>query len=229
MYKIGYHKNLRTVHIPMSLIIPPLTLLERYFPVIMPFTVGQLSLFRYHGTIEQNELFLSQSPGMKNCDDMLRSSLPDNEGQKRQKALLRECRVFASYLTKRKPGGYICEKYCRGNAIFGMDDPGKFVKFDRLLVNFGKLNVFFTRIADAYSRIFYPKSLIRKKLTLLLAILESYGPTYQHLDSIKSAGKAMVGIKLGLNGILYFIILVLSFVVWMPVKIILGTNKLSDG
>lgn len=64
--------NFRTVHIPLALLIPILSTLETLFSSFLPVTVGQLSSFRYDGTIERNRLFEERLPGLKTVDEMLK-------------------------------------------------------------------------------------------------------------------------------------------------------------
>jgi NADH dehydrogenase len=66
-----YHTEPRTVHIPLALLIPLLTLLERLLYPLMPVTVGQLSSFRYNGTIEKNRLFEERVSHLKTIDEIL--------------------------------------------------------------------------------------------------------------------------------------------------------------
>jgi len=70
--QIFYNKKSRTVHIPLGLLIPILSFLEKIFYSYMPINIGQLSSFRYDGTIEENRIFHKHLSQMKNIDTMLR-------------------------------------------------------------------------------------------------------------------------------------------------------------
>jgi hypothetical protein len=48
-----------------------LAILERVAYSALPLTVGQLSSFRYDGTIETNHLFQEKLAGLKTVDQML--------------------------------------------------------------------------------------------------------------------------------------------------------------
>ncbi|MCZ6491587.1 MAG: NAD-dependent epimerase/dehydratase family protein [Acidobacteria bacterium] len=71
---LRHHKDPRTVHIPLTLLIPVLTLLEKLFYSFLPITVGQLTSFRYDCTIEKNSLFEERLPRLKSIDAMLDSA-----------------------------------------------------------------------------------------------------------------------------------------------------------
>jgi NADH dehydrogenase len=71
IYVLRHHTHPRTVHIPLAFLIPLLTLLETLLYSLMPVTVGQLSSFRYNGTIEKNRLFEERVSHLKTIDEML--------------------------------------------------------------------------------------------------------------------------------------------------------------
>ncbi len=75
IHLLRYHTHPRTLHIPLALLLSMLGLLEKLFFPLMPFTVGQLSSFRYNGTIEKNRLFEERFSHLKTIDEMLALSL----------------------------------------------------------------------------------------------------------------------------------------------------------
>ncbi|MFX0194697.1 MAG: NAD-dependent epimerase/dehydratase family protein [Candidatus Hodarchaeota archaeon] len=72
IHQIYYKKDPRIIHLPLRLLIFILSVIEKRFYSVLPFTVGQLSSFLCDGTIEENILFLRFLPQMKNVDEMLR-------------------------------------------------------------------------------------------------------------------------------------------------------------
>ena len=63
---------------------------------------------------------------------------------------------------------------------------------DGFLVKVAGIGPWSTKIIDAYTRVFRPFSTVRKKLILLLAILESCAPTHAYLDSVDSGSIPLV-------------------------------------
>ncbi len=61
----------RVAHLPLGLVIPVLTVLEKLIYAALPITVGQLSSFRYDGTIETNSLFEERAAQLKTIDQMI--------------------------------------------------------------------------------------------------------------------------------------------------------------
>lgn len=83
-----------------------------------------------------------------------------------------ECEVFCRYLIGEAPTAYVVEKYEAGvkSEVFRQAKP---TTFDLKLLQFAAKRPLLTGLADAYSRFFRPNSILRRKLVLLLAILES--------------------------------------------------------
>lgn len=61
----------RAVHLPLGLVIPGLTVLEKLAYSALPITVGQLASFRCDGTIQTNSLFEERAAQLKTIDQML--------------------------------------------------------------------------------------------------------------------------------------------------------------
>jgi len=92
-----------------------------------------------------------------------------NEDQFR---LQQECRTFTRYLMHREPDSYVLRKYLECHAAV-FQDASIVVPIDNALLRFARKGRFWTRIADAYARIFRPRGTLRRKLILIFAILEN--------------------------------------------------------
>ncbi|MBI4589083.1 MAG: NAD-dependent epimerase/dehydratase family protein [Candidatus Rokubacteria bacterium] len=71
-HRLYHGKEPRVVHLPLAPLIRLLAILEKPLYSHLPITAGQLSAFRYDGTIRANSLFDRHAPRMKPVDDMLR-------------------------------------------------------------------------------------------------------------------------------------------------------------
>ena len=69
------HANARTLHIPMPLLLPALTLLEILAYRMLPITVGQLATFRFDGSARPNPLWSERKPHLQSLDKMLAAAL----------------------------------------------------------------------------------------------------------------------------------------------------------
>lgn len=94
----------------------------------------------------------------------------------------RECRAYSRYLAGHAPGEYLVSKYRdfheRASAAAGLEaDP-----FDRFLAEFSARGPFRARLADTYASRFRPQAALRKKLALMLALLECSRDSFDALD-----------------------------------------------
>ncbi len=93
-----------------------------------------------------------------------------------------ECRVFCRYLTGQLPDPYISRKYAEAFSPRQPLSRDLQSEFDALLVRLAVIHPLFTRTVDIFSRIFYTDSTLRKRLVLLLALLEIQSSTAVELD-----------------------------------------------
>ncbi|HEV8523374.1 MAG TPA: hypothetical protein VGQ71_02655 [Terriglobales bacterium] len=94
--------------------------------------------------------------------------------------------------------------------------------FDRFLVRFAIANPTLTRVADSYARLLAPTSTFRKKLVLLLAILESSASSQRFLEHVDGGGKLWLGVAALANGGIFAVSLLLGAVVLFPAQLALG-------
>lgn len=104
-----------------------------------------------------------------------RSSGPENR-------LSTECSVYTRYLANQEPDAYIQKKYAEAF------EPGRPLaiqsgyRFEVLIEKISIKNPILTRAIDGYCKVLYRKSIVRKKLVLLLAILETQAMSVQKID-----------------------------------------------
>ena len=136
--------------------------------------------------------------------------------------LNRECQTFSRYLTQQAPSDYLVSQYRQFHAT---DRAAAFEAdpFDRFLVAFACRHRWFTRVADTYASRFRKQAALRAKLVLMLALLESAPPSCDYVDRVESGGRA-VFIRLGLQGVVYIITLVVSAVILLPAQVILSRS-----
>ena len=134
---------------------------------------------------------------------------------KNKEALLhRECQVFFHYLCDLTMDPYIVAKYCEAHRKVPDYTPSP--GFDQLLVHFAAMRSSFTRMADSYSRFFAPRSTLRKKLILLVAILESSASGPVFLDVVDTENKLLLTGRLLLQGMRFVATLVLGTALLFP-------------
>jgi hypothetical protein len=93
----------------------------------------------------------------------------------------RECRIWSRYLAGAKVSPEIVDWYRRSLPSAAVD-PGDERPIDRILLAAARVGGPFTRTADGYARLVRPTGPLRRRLTLLLAILENAPETHQGLN-----------------------------------------------
>jgi hypothetical protein len=152
-----------------------------------------------------------------------------HEARTAEDRLLEECRTFCRYLINQTPNHYVLQKYRDGHRAGGLRRDFTPNRFDQTLVRIAAINTFATRIVDTYTRAFFKTALIRKKLVLLLAILESCAPTHSGLDAAESCTRPMLFMSLLQKLLMFSMVLFFSAIVLAPLRLALGkTPKGSD-
>ena len=93
-----------------------------------------------------------------------------------------ECRVFTRYLIGKLPDQYISAKYATAFLPGKPLSEGLQSSFDVLLIRLAVIHPLLTHAVDAFSRFFYTDSTLRKRLIMLLALLESQASTAVEFD-----------------------------------------------
>jgi hypothetical protein len=133
--------------------------------------------------------------------------------------LARECRIFTRHLIGADPGEYVTTRYTDAHRVrpgFTAESP-----FDRFLCAFARGSPLMTRLADAWSAVFAPTAVLRRKLVLLLAMLESSAPHYRRLEAVPSV-RALAFLSLSGRGLLAVLTLLVSLLVFVPARLLLG-------
>jgi hypothetical protein len=190
--------------------------LEKYFFSFLPFTAGQLASFTNDGIAEKNPYIEKRRLKMRAIDEMLEFSIPSSYVVERlSNDIEKECRLFTNYLINHEPDNYIQKKYQKG--LRAIENNKGVAIFDSLLLKVALKGLFLTKLVDVYTSIFYRKALIRKKMLLLLAILECRTSTYIQIDSANESSFYLLYLKLGYKAFVFLLWLVLSIIVFGPI------------
>lgn len=213
----SYKKKFRIIHLPVGPIKKALLFLEKKYLAYLPFTAGQLASFTNNGITDRNICSDLTGLKLKNVHEMIRlSASQDRQAGETSENLERECRVFTNYLINIDPDKYVTGNYIRGHKICRIDGETDF--FNTLLVRAANRNSFLLKLADAYTSIFYKSSVLRKKLLLLLAIMECCPSTYHHIDTVNERSVISLYVRMGQKAFLFLVNLLASIVVFLPFK-----------
>lgn len=137
---------------------------------------------------------------------------------------IREARTFARYLGAPAFPEEIAQRYEMAIAQWRLAPPDR---FDAWLTHFAAAGPALTSLADAYARLARPYGDVRRRLTLMLALLETHGATHAAYDRSRSssaltAWSALVGV-----GAWWALRSVLAVLVCAPAHLLLGAKAAS--
>jgi hypothetical protein len=144
--------------------------------------------------------------------------------------LERECRVFGRYLLSQDMNPYILKKYVQAHGILSWKGAPGF--FDPLLVKIATWHPLATKICDAYARFFSPRGVLRKKLVLLLSLLELTPPYFQRIDAADGGSRLRLFAVIVWKGATMVFSLLLSVFILLPLQLlskIIGGKRFTEG
>ncbi len=194
----------------------------------LPINAGQLSAFGNDGTIAGNDLIRQNSPRMKKIQEMIELSLAGQKEALLARQLDQEARVYTKYLIHQEPDAYVLEKYCLAHQKSPELCQGTTSPFDARLVGFSAKSPTWARLADSYTAIFLRNALVRKKIILLMAILESSAPFYQAFEAPESKNPFLIFGLLGLRGSGFAISLLIASLIFLPMRFILPGHPKNE-
>jgi len=133
------------------------------------------------------------------------------------KQLERECRSFSQYLIGRPPNDYLLGKYVECHQAGRIPEPEG--AFDGFLTRVAARGPFLARTADTYASRFFRYGSLRKKLVLVLALLECSPGSFETLDEAEPGGVAGTIVRLAWRTFAYLAMMALSIALFLPVRL----------
>lgn len=140
-----------------------------------------------------------------------------------QSLLGRECVVFCQYLTGTKPNEYVIRKYEAAHRVGSVGGAGGHDPFDILLLKLARINPLATRVVDTYAALSFESCLLRRKLVLLLAILESCAPSHSYLDAVDKG--PFLFLKIAQGVLSWFFVLLIAGIFLLPLRIVVSVIR----
>jgi len=128
-----------------------------------------------------------------------------------------ECQSYARYLAGCAPTPYVIAKYLDFHQKMGNDPTGD--RFERLLVSVSARGPLWARLADSYCSIWRKNSLLRKKLVVVLALLECAPPGFEMLDRCPPGGPFGTVFQLGWGACGYACSLFAGTALFLPMRL----------
>jgi hypothetical protein len=207
-------RDARVLRVPLGLLRPPLRLAEAAgLGRLLPVSAGQLSSFEWDGVATDNRVQTMLRGGLLDLGLMLGAGT----GHAAPDALDAECRVFTDHLLGCEPGAYVTAKYRAAHAA--VPALSEYGRSDEALIAFARRGPIRAKLADAYAAVFAPRSALRKKLVMLLAILETSQSTYRQVDAAIGGSKAAALLRLVVRGVGALAALALGALVLLPRRV----------
>jgi hypothetical protein len=140
----------------------------------------------------------------------------------------RECRVFCEYLLGEEPDAYVAAKYRAANLARKLCGPAAEIGFEAFLLRLARRGGLFTGMVDTFTGVFGRCSVFRKKMTMLVAILESCGSLHDRIGSAVSGSKTALFLRLTLHGLGFAVSLLLSAAILFPCRVYYGMSAVRS-
>lgn len=137
--------------------------------------------------------------------------------------LERECRAFTRLLTGQPPTAYVIRKYL--DAHHGRPELDAATGFERVLVTHASRGPIMARLADAYARRVFPRGCLRKKLVLLLAIVETSPGLHHHVDTAPTRSPVLAVLNLAFIGTAGVALALLGLTVFSALRLVSGGDR----
>lgn len=143
--------------------------------------------------------------------------------------LERECEVFCRYLSGAAPSEYVRAQYAAAHAVGVIDPEGGSTRFERSVVALARSGPFVTRLLDSYSRVFANGALLRRKLVLLLAVLEVRSPHAEAIDTPTGSSSFPMLLVMAWLGLRFALSVVVGALALLPVRVWCAVRGLFGG
>jgi len=202
------------VRVPVRPVVALLAQLQKVFLPLLPVTAGQFYAFLHDGVPEPSEGVVPAVPDRRGADDLIPppAAAGERAADVDEGSLAAEADAFCRYLTGHAAPRYVRLKYVEAHVVGASPDRG--ASFDDVLVALARRGSTRARLADAYAAVFSRAGTLRRKLILLVAILESTGETANVVDSPDAGSGFRFVVEAFVRG-LSFPALVLLAVLWL--------------
>ena len=139
-----------------------------------------------------------------------------------------ECRVFAHFLADTDASPYVQHAYANLLATSDLPSNARDRLIERALLAVARHGTLATRVADGYARFFLPRSMLRRRLVLMLAILENSPASERRLNSGDEGSLVAVGLRLILTGMASVCCTIVGAVIFGPLHLASGGSAVQS-
>ena len=132
--------------------------------------------------------------------------------------LARECQRWCRYLVDRDGSAAVVARYIDAHACGVVEPPGSRCAFDRALVALARRGELSTRLCDVHARVFRPAGLLRRKLVLALALLETDAQSHARVDEVSPGTKRWFAVECAAWSLRFALLFGLGLIVLVPLR-----------
>ncbi|MFN7978709.1 MAG: NAD(P)H-binding protein [Vicinamibacterales bacterium] len=208
------------LHLPPWLVLTPLRVGEALgLGAVLPVSAGQFSSFLHSGAATPHPWTAGRAHTLVPLDAMLavapatHALAPVDPPD----VLAAECAVFTRHVLGVAPAPTVVDAYVRAHAV-----SPRFravTAFDQRLVAVARRGPLVARLADAHARLLDPAGLLRRKLVLLLALLETTPPHYRAVDAPLAASLPATLLALAGRGLAAAAVAALGLLLFLPLRL----------
>ena len=131
-----------------------------------------------------------------------------------------ECQTLTRYLINRPAGELVVGRYVHAHACLPLESTEAISHTDQVLLTMARRGGLCTRMADLHAHLLSADGPLRRKLILLIALLEADPVTRPHMDRTNRTSQKVVLIRMVGWGLSSLFLLVISWP-WFALKICL--------
>jgi hypothetical protein len=132
--------------------------------------------------------------------------------------LERECSTFSRYLCGAEAGEYVRSKYVAAHEA-GVVELASTTRFEHEVARIAGRSPALARALDSYSRVFGNGNLLRRKLVLVLALLESKSPPAEEIDAPTPGSNLGMFARMAWLGAAFAARVVVTAIALLPVRV----------
>jgi NADH dehydrogenase len=209
----------RLMNLPLRLIRQMLAAVEKPLLPLLPLTAGQLATFANDGVAAPHPAAARLLPAPRSAPRALAAEAPKDTPAPPDPSILQaEFSRNARYVAGAAPTSYQTAKYLDFHQRRRLAPADA---FDALLLRLSRAGGLGLALADSYCGLFRRRSIVRAKLVLALAILESSPPSFAALDA-PDAGRRLVWIRMMMRGAMAGFSTLFAALFLLPVQLVLG-------
>jgi nucleoside-diphosphate-sugar epimerase len=209
----------RLIHLPLHLIRQMLAAVEKPLLPLLPLTAGQLATFANDGVAAPHPATMRLLPAPRPSPRASRTAAPNDTPAPPDPSILQaEFSRNAHYVAGATPTSYQTAKYLDFHQRRRLAPADA---FDALLLRLSRTSSLGLALADSYCGLFRRRGIVRAKLVLALAVLESSGPSFAALDAPEPGG-GLVWLRLVLRGAMAGFSVLFATLFLLPAHLVLG-------